>query len=333
MTSLRLGLIGAGQHGRYLSPLLREAGDVTLVAAADADAEARARAQADCGYGTVYADYHEMLSAERLDAVLVALPHQMLAEACLAALRQGCHVFCEKPLALNQRQGAEVVAVARSAQKVLMVGYCLRFNQARLALKQLIDDGVLGTITAVSAGKGSRPWPGWLSLPAEQGGGQMLFLGSHLIDQVLWLTGQSAELVYAEQTQRRDTGADETTAFTLRLSGGIRGELLVTQGVGVSFDYVELFGTAGRARAEWPAMLLTVHSSAVPAYANPSTIRILGDSHRPMYIAELAEFVSAIRDGRPPASDGASALRTLAVLDAVFASSARGTPVPTAAVD
>lgn len=325
-TALRIGLIGAGQHGRYLSPFLREAGAVDLVAAADPSEESRHKALRECGYERAYEDYRALLAAETLDAVLVATPHHLLAESCLAAIARGCHVFCEKPSALNASQAAEVASAARAAGRVLMVGYCLRYNQARLALKRLVDDGALGEVTMFAGGKGSRPWPGWLGCP-ESGGGQMMFLGSHLIDQVLWLTGKPGEQVYADMTRTREGGTDETTAFTLRLAGGIRGELLVSQAVGVSYDYVELFGTGGRARAEWPSMLLTVHSAVNPAYQFPTTARVLGDSHKPMYVAELTEFLAAVREGREAAIGGADAIRTLAVIDAVFASAKLGAPV------
>ncbi len=322
---LRIGLIGAGQHGRYLSPFLREAGEVELVAAADPGEEARGRAVRECGYGSAYAGYAEMLAREALDAVLVAAPHHLLAPACQAALARGCHVFVEKPMALNAAEGRQVVAAAEAAGKTLMVGYCLRFNQVRLALKRLVDEGTLGEISAVVCGKGSKPWPGWLQRP-DLGGGQMMFLGSHLIDQVLWLLGKPAEQVYAEMTLAA-TGVDETSAFTVRLAGGIRAEFLVSQAVGVGYDFVEVYGQGGRARAEWPSMLLTVHSSLVPAYQNPATIRVLGDSHKPMYVAELAEFLAAVREGRAAAVDGKEAVRALAVIDAVFASARAGQPI------
>jgi predicted dehydrogenase len=319
---LRVGLIGAGQHGRYLSPFLREAGEVELVAAADPNEEARVQAVRECGYGKAYADYADLLAREALDAVLVAAPHHLLAPACLAALARGCHVFVEKPLGLNAAEGRQIVSAAEAAGRTLMVGYCLRFNQARLALKRLIAEGALGEITAVVCGKGSKPWPGWLQRP-DLGGGQMMFLGSHLIDQVLWLVGRPAEQVYAEMTLAQ-TGVDETSAFTVRLAGGIRAEFLVSQAVGVGYDFVEILGQGGRARAEWPSMLLSVHSSLRPEYQFPTTIRVTGDSHKPMYVAELAEFVAAVRGGRAPAVDGRDAVRTLEIIDAVFASARAG---------
>lgn len=322
----RIGLIGAGRHGRYLSQVLRELDEVELVAAANRGEEARLRAQQECGFARVYADYRTMLGEEQLDAVLVATSHDFLAKACLAALAQGCHVFCEKPLALNAGQARTVAAAAREARRVLMVGYCLRYNQARLALKRLADQGSLGEIRAFVGGKGAGPWSGWLAR-RESGGGPMMLLGSHLIDQVLWLTGRAAEQVYASMTWQRDGGLEETATINLHLAGDVNGELLVTQGTGVAYDYVELFGSSGRARVEWPSMLLSVQSAVDSAYAYPTTIRVSGDSQQPMYVAELTEFLSAVREGRQATIGGGDAASTLAVIDAAFASANSGRPV------
>jgi len=271
-----------------------------------------------------------MLAAETLDAAVIAPPHHLLHECCLAAIGAGLHVFVEKPMGVNAREAAEIHAAAGAAGVKLMVGYCLRFNAVRTGLKDLLAQGALGEVTAIVGGKGSRPWSNWLADP-KQGGGQMLFLGSHLIDQVLWLVRSPVESVYAEMTRRQETGVDETSAFTLRFANGVRAELLVSQRAGVSYDFLDVIGSGGRARSEWPRMLLDVHSWEEAAFKNPAAIRVLGDSHRPMYVAELAEFVAAIHEDREPAVTGADAVRTLAVIDAVFASAQAGQPVPVAA--
>jgi len=330
-SDLKIGLIGAGRHGCYLSPFMKEVGGVRLMAAADVDEGARVKAQAECGYERVYADYGAMLKKEDLDGVIVATPHNLLRDACLAAIAAGRHVFVEKPAAMNLREGQEIVKAARAAGVRLMVGYCVRYNAVRTTMKELLAQGAAGEILAVAAGKGSHPFLGWLSDP-KQGGGQMLFLGSHIIDQVLWLVGRPVESVSTiKMTLDPETDCDDTTTFSLRFAGGIVAQFIVSRKAGVSYDYVEIIGTAGRMRAEWPSMLLFAHSSALPAFGQPATIRVLGDSHRPMYVAELAEFAAAIREGRDPAISGEDGLPTLQIIDAVFESARTGKPVALAA--
>lgn len=322
-SELKIGLIGAGHHGRYIAPMIREAGNVSLRAAADISEEALDRAMAECGFPTGYALYQDMLEDEPLDAVIVATPHHLLYDACMAAIQAGKHLFVEKPMALNLSQGKEIVTAARQANVTLMVGYCLRFNAVRTTMKELLAQGAVGEITAVMAGKGSPPHTNWLADPA-QGGGQMLFLGSHLIDQVLWMVDSPVQSVYAEMTRRRDTGSDETTSFTMTFANDVRAQMIVSQNVGVGFDYVEILGTAGRIRTEWSSMMLYVQSTALPAYTEMATMRVQGESHRPMYVAELCEFAAAIRAGRKPAVSGEDGLRTLAVMDAIFESAHSG---------
>ena len=324
---LKLGLIGAGRLGRHVSIVMRdEVCQFDLVAAADISETACAAAVAECGYQRTYADYREMLEQEELDAAYVAPPHDLLKDCCLAAVEAGVAVFCEKPLALTREEGAEVVSAARVAGVKLMVGYCMRYTPVRMAMKELLDRGAVGEIVAVVGGKGGGPLTRWLAEP-EHGGGQMLFLGSHLIDQALWMVDSDVERVHAEMTLREDTGSDSTSWFTLRFANGVRAEMLVSQAIGTPFDYLEVLGTEGRIRADWsPHTVLRVHSSALPTYAKPTTI-LFGDRMQGLYAGELIEFANAIREEREPAITGEDGLRVLAIIDAVFASSRSGRPV------
>jgi predicted dehydrogenase len=330
---LRIGLIGAGRMGRYISPFVKEVGAFELAAAADVSEEARAKAVADCGYGASYADYGQMLVREPLDCVLIATPPHLMSECCLAAIAARKHVFVEKPMALNQHEAAAVVAAARAAHVKVIVGYCLRYAAVRTTMKDLLGQGAVGEITAVVVGKGSGPLhTGWHGDP-KRGGGQMLMLGCHIIDQILWILNSPVERVYAEVVFCKDTGTDETTVGTLRFANGVHAELLVSQDVGSGFDYLEVLGSAGRVRSDWwPTNSLYIHSTALPAYKNPTTIIIPGDPAKGMYTAELREFAAAIREDREPAVSGEDGLRTLQVIDAAFESAREGHPVELAGI-
>ena len=188
-------------------------------------------------------------------------------------------------------------------------------------IKSLLDRGVVGDISFVVAGKGGGPLGGWLAGPHAEGGGQLSFLGSHLTDQVLWMTGDDAEAV-SGSVRWNDGGTDETSAYTVRLKQGAVATFTVSQASGVGYDFVDLFGTKGRVRGDWKGDVVTVESRVIPEYAHPTVLRIPGDNLAEMCYREMAAFVEAATSGAPapiPVSDG---LRVLQVLDAVVASSA-----------
>ena len=298
---LRIGLIGCGNQTRAnLAPGLARIPSARLVACADMDA-GRARQVADeCRIEKVYSSAGELIQDKEVDAVIVAVPHRHLKSVALSVLDAGKHLFIEKPMGLNATEGAEVVEAAQRRGVVAMVGYCMRYSLSRMFVKSLLDRGVVGDIAFIAAGKGSAPLGGWLAAPYAEGGGELLFLGSHLTDQVLWMTG------------------------VVRLRRGAVATFSVSQAVHTSYDYVDIFGTKGHVRGDWYGDLVTVQSQVIPEYAHPTVIRVPGDSLREMCGREMAAFVGAALSAGPspiPAVDG---LRVLRILDAVVASDRSG---------
>jgi predicted dehydrogenase len=322
---LRFGLIGCGQHGRLLLRALAEVSGTELAACADPNEDA-VRAVAGDGVAG-FADYREMLERSRLDAAIVVTAHGALAGAATAALESGRHVFCEKPMATSAAEARPVVAAARRAGVNLMVGYVLRFDASRRRMKELVDAGAVGEIAYLSAGKGGQRHTGWLAERAA-GGGQLMWVGSHLVDQLNWLLGKRAERVFAEVEWRPDGGSDDTTVATIRFEDGVLAHLDCSQATHASYDYVEVVGSRGRIRSDWtPRSVMRVHSDVIPEYREPTTIDPISADRLPMYVTELREFVASVAERRPPAVTGEDGLRALEVLDAIVASAERGAPI------
>ena len=322
--TLRVGLVGCGGQTRMnLAPAFSRIDSARLVSCADVD-EVRARQVADAfGIEAAHDSVAEVTESPRVDAVVVAVPHRYLKDVALSAIGAGKHVFIEKPMGLDAVEGAEVVEAADRQGVVAMVGYCMRYSLSRMYIKSLLDRGAVGDVSFVAAGKGGGPLGGWLGGPWTEGGGQLFFLGSHLTDQVLWMTGDDAESV-SGTVRWNAGGTDETSAYTVRLKGGAVATFSVSQASGVGYDFVDVFGTRGRVRGDWKGDVVTVESRVIPEYAHPTVLRIPGDNLEEMCYRELAAFVEAARSGARapiPVSDG---LRVLRVLDAVVESSNEG---------
>ena len=322
--TLRVGIVGCGGQTRLnLAPGVARVKSARLVACADVD-EARARQVAGTfGIEAVYESSEDVTGSAGVDAVIVAVPHRFLKDVALSAIGAGKHVFIEKPMGLSATEGAELVEAAERQGVVAMVGYCMRYSLSRMYIKSLLDRGVVGDVSFVAAGKGGGPLGGWLGGPWSEGGGQLFFLGSHLTDQVLWMTGDEAEAV-SGTVRWNAGGTDETSAYTVRLKGGAVATFSVSQASGVGYDFVDIFGTQGRVRGDWKGDVVTVESRVIPEYAHPTVLRIPGDNLEEMCYRELAAFVEAAHSGASapiPVSDG---LRVLRILDAVVASSNEG---------
>ena len=323
-STLRIGLVGCGGHGRNLAHAVVRSKALRLVACADPDEAAASRAAALAPEVSTHTSVEALLADRDVDAILVATPHHLLAPITLAALQAGKHVMAEKPIGLNEPEAMEIEQAAAKAGVCFMAGYSFRFLMARY-VHELLEAGVAGEIRMISGAIGYGPMNnGWNAYP-ETGGGPLLFLGSHLVDMVLWFLNDEPQEVFASIDCRADTGADNTSAFQIRFAQGAVAQCLVTQTASGFFYEVSLHGSAGSISLRGRSFLhfeIEVTSNTVATYREPTLIRplIWGDHISAMLVPELEEFAQAIREHHTPEISAAEGRRVLRVLDAVIKS-------------
>jgi predicted dehydrogenase len=268
----------------------------------------------------VYASASELLQQGEVDAVMIATPHHVLMEIALAAIDKGKHVMAEKPIAVSEWEAHQIEEAAAEAGICYMAGYSLRFFVAQRQVRDLLADGAIGEIQAVTAGIGQGPRSGWFARPEM--GGALLYLGSHLVDEVLWFVQDAPVQVYADVRYDPDTGADETTNLQILFARGAVAQCLVTQAVEGWFDCVTLHGRNGHvslSSSNWLQYEISVRSTVLPPYSQPTTIHPVmgGDPLMMMLVPEVEEFAAAIWDKRPPAITAHDGRQVLKILDAV----------------
>ena len=324
---MKIGLIGCGHHGRTrLSAAMAPIPQVELVSCADLDEAAAALTASEWGYASHYADYSEMLSNESLDAVMVSLPHFLLKDAALAVIASGKRLFVEKPAGVN---AAEVIAVRDAADAAglsAMVGYCMRYNPARAKTHELLSRGAVGEPVQALACKSAMPLTHW-NARLDKGGGQLRWHGAHIVDQLLWMLGGKPIRVHAETQWHPETGGDRDTAFTLTFEGGMTASVVVSARLARLFDFVEVFGTAGRIRSEWPTEIIDVQSDIIPEYETPARIAPVLPDYNEMYRLQMADWVRSLLADSPPPIPMQAAVDVYRVIDAVYESALSGAPV------
>lgn len=129
---VRVGVIGAGMiaQAAHLPNLISLCDRFDVVALADPSEGVRTAVAARHAVPTTYADWRAMLEREPLDAVLICAPHAVHAEATLAALESGMHVFVEKPLCIDPADADRIITARERHRRVVQVGYMKRFDPA-----------------------------------------------------------------------------------------------------------------------------------------------------------------------------------------------------------
>ncbi len=154
-TRLRVGIVGCGViSGPHLDALkkLRQA---TVVAVCDPSADAREALATKYGIAGVYEDARKMLESETLDVVHVCTPAQNHAEVSIAAMKKGCHVFVEKPMAATLSEAKKMVATASKFETKLCVDHNHLFDRVMIQARRVIASGALGRLSYVEAWYGT----------------------------------------------------------------------------------------------------------------------------------------------------------------------------------
>jgi predicted dehydrogenase len=187
--ALKIGIVGAGGMARYHIAGFRLAG-AEVVALADPSKEAREKAAATFTVGETYSDLDAMLAARTdLDAVSIITPNKFHAPVAIKALTAGRHVYCEKPPALNAAEVEAMAAAAKKAGKRLQFGFNNRARPESRALMEYVRAGEVGRINSAQAvwarRSGIPGFGGWFTTKAVSGGGPVIDL-LHMLDLALY---------------------------------------------------------------------------------------------------------------------------------------------------
>lgn len=249
---LRAGVIGCGSIAQALHlPGYANHPGAELAAACDPVRQRLAEAKR-FGVERTYADYRKMLENEELDVVSVSSPNCFHAEHAVAALQAGAHVLLEKPAALSMQEIARIKAAVRKSGKVLMVGYSHRFHRGNLKAKKLVESGAIGEpfmmrIRFAHMG----PIPGWAKSdwfykPKMAGGGALLDMGIHAIDQCLWFCGPVRSVQASAATLRKNIKVEDNAVMLLEFaSGKALGHIEVGWTSPTGFVGAEIMGDGG----------------------------------------------------------------------------------------
>jgi predicted dehydrogenase len=227
----RVALLGYGLAGSaFHAPFISTTPGLELAVVVTGNEERRAQALGEHPGVVVLETADEVWErAAELDLVVVATPNSSHVPLGLAALEAGLPVVVDKPLARTAEEGRVLVMAARERGIMLTVFQNRRWDGDFLTLRRLLDGGELGRVHRFeSRFERWRPEPGsgWRERAgAEEGGGLLLDLGSHLVDQALQLFGGVSE-VYAELDIRR-AGAeiDDDDFLALEHESGVRSHL------------------------------------------------------------------------------------------------------------
>jgi predicted dehydrogenase len=334
---LRVGLVGFGFGGAtFHAPLIDALPALALTAIVTSNPERRAEAQRSYPDATILATADELWRrAGTLDVAVIASANRAHVPQARAALDAGLAVVVDKPLATSAADASELIAHAERRQRPLTVFHNRRWDGDFLTVRKLVADGSLGDVWRFeSRFERWRPTPraGWREAgDAEDGGGLLFDLGSHLIDQSLTLFGPPRR-VHGELKRRRPGVLVDDDAFVaLEHEGGAVSHLWMSSVAAQAGPRFRVLGS----RAAYVKYGMDVQEDALRSGARPDrqdwgedaadrwgTLGAGDDlarvpTERGAYQEFYARLAAALTSDAPLPVDPADAVATLSIIDTI----------------
>ncbi len=280
-----------------------------------------------------------------VDVVAVCTPSGAHLEPALMAIEAGKHVVVEKPLEVTVARSRALVEAADAAGVALATIFMSRFGDANAFVKRAVDEGRLGPLVQ---GDAYVKWfrdqayydsAAWRGTKRLDGGGALMNQAIHQVDLLLWVMGPVAEVfAYAGTLAHDRLEVEDTLVAALRYESGALGQVSAAtslwpglpkalhvhgdSGVAIVEDDVLVeWRTREGGDAERAQVLSEYGGQATGGAADPMAISF--ENHRRQY----EDLFAALDEGRPPAVDGREGIRSVELIEAIYASVAERAPV------
>jgi predicted dehydrogenase len=320
---VKVAIVGCGLVGQRRAKALAEA---PLVVCADSDfarAEQLARGNVGC-HAT--SDWRAAVERSDVNVVIVATPHDVLAEIAGGAIQAGKHVLIEKPGARHVDEVQPLLAAAERTGVLVHVGFNHRYHRAFQQARKIVDSGLLGPLMFLRARYGHGGRVGydkeWRATPERSGGGELIDQGVHIIDLARWFLGDFVEIDGYAHTYYWDMPVDDN-AFLLLKTGQKRVAFLHVSCTEWKNTFsFEVYGKNGKLQIDglggsYGAERLTYYRM-LPEMGPPETTIWEYPMSDNSWEVEMAEFLEDIRLGRQPGANLNDAFAVLEIVNKVY---------------
>lgn len=324
---LRVAIMGLGSYGTRVAEAMQQckrAKLVGVISGTPAKIEAwksKYNIPAENCYN--YENYDSIKNNPGIDAVYVITPNALHHDALLRIAKAGKHVICEKPMALNAKQGQEMVDACKAANIKLLVGYRMHFEPHTLEIIRMRKAGEFGKILFFQGLSGfiiGDPTQ-WRLNKELAGGGALMDIGIYSINGARYMIGEDPVWVTAQETKndvsKFKEGVDETIQFQMGFPGDAVASCLSTYSMN-NLDRFFLNGVDGFAE-----LLPATGYGPIAGKTHKGNIDAPVVTHQTVQMDAMAGII--FNDEKPVvAVDGIEAVKDLKIIDAIYESCKTG---------
>jgi UDP-2-acetamido-3-amino-2,3-dideoxy-glucuronate N-acetyltransferase len=311
---LKLALVGAGFWGKNLARNFHALGVLEIVCDASQDALNASKTKYPEISTTL--SFSDVLARHDVDAIVIAAPAELHYSLVRDSLLAGKHVFVEKPLAMNAKEGEELVRLAQDSEKVLFVGHVLQYHPAINAIKNLLTEGALGKLQYIYSNR--------LNLGKFRREENILWsFAPHDISVILSLVNEEPIFVYARGSNILHPKIADSTLTHLKFPSGVNAHIFVSwlhpfkeqKLVVIGDRQMVVFDDVAPTDQKltlYPYTIQWGEGAPVPSKGDGISLNLSENWEEPLAL-ECRAFLGSLT-GIPCLTDGAEGLRVLKVL-------------------
>ena len=320
---LGVAIVGCGLIGIKRADTLD---DMVLRACVDVDpvkAEAMASRFQGCRPMT---DWRDAVNDKQVGVVIVATPHNSLAEITAGAIAAGCHVLVEKPAARFMAELDPLIKMAKRQNVLVRVGFNHRCHRSFQKMREIVDAGEIGELMFLRARYGHGGRLGyeqeWRAQPELSGGGELIDQGVHLIDLARWFLGDFSEVDGFAHTYYWDMPVDDNAFMLLKTEDQRTAFLHVSCTEWKNAFSFELYGRNGKLQVDglggsYGVERLTWYKM-LPEMGPPETVSWEYPMHDNSWQVEMNQFRQDIELGRQPQPGLTDAVAVLQIVESLY---------------
>jgi predicted dehydrogenase len=320
---MNVGIVGCGLLGQKRAQSLAGA---RLVACADTEidrAEQLAKSFDGCA---AFADWRSVIDRDDVEMVVVATPHNVLAEITARTVEAGKHVLVEKPAARHFSELEPLLSAVKKAGVLVRVGFNHRYHRAFRQARKIVESGSLGPLMFLRARYGHGGRIGyekeWRAQPSISGGGELIDQGMHLIDLARWFLGNFVEVEGYAHTYFWNMPVDDNAFLLLKTAQKRIAFLHASCTEWKNTFSFELYGRDGKLQIDGLGGSYGVERLAwykmLPQMGPPETTLWEYPMADDSWEVEMKEFLEDIRLGRKPAAGLEDAAAALDIVDHIY---------------
>jgi predicted dehydrogenase len=327
---LRVAIMGLGSYGTRVAEAMKESKRARLVGVISGTPSKVTDWQSKYGIPDKncynYENFDQIKDNPDIDAVYVITPNALHKDQVIRVAKAGKHAICEKPMAINAKDGQAMVDACKAAGVELLIGYRMHFEANTLEAIRLRKSGELGEVKFFQGLSGfviGDPTQ-WRLNPKLSGGGAMMDIGIYSINGARYMLGEEPIWVTAQETKtdpvKFKEGIDETIQFQMGFPSGAVASCLSTYAMN-GLDKFFLNGSKG-----WVEMQPSTGYGPIKGTTSKGPLELPHVTHQAVQMDQMAAILF---DGSKPEVpvNGEEGVKDMKIIDAIFAAVKSGKKV------